>query len=82
MNATKETWIRTGVLILALLNQILIMLGVHPLPFGEEEAYEGLSMVMTLIASIWTWWKNNSFTKEAVEADRILKEKKEARKNG
>lgn len=82
MRASKETWIRTMVLILTLLNQILNVCGINPLPFSEEQAYEGFSMALATLASLWTWWKNNSFTKAAVEADEILKSKREAQKNG
>lgn len=82
MNATKETWIRTLVLIFTLLNQILTICGINPLPFSEEEAYEALSLLLAAAASLWSWWKNNSFTKAAVEADAYLKMKKKEYKNG
>lgn len=72
MNCSKETCIRTVVLILALVNQVLTVLNKNPLPFSEEEIYEALSAVATVVASLWAWWKNNSFTAAAVEADRYL----------
>ena len=69
MNISKGTWIRTIVLIIALLNSVLTMLGCNPLPFSDEEIYEGVSAILTVAASLWGWWKNNSFTKPAIEAD-------------
>lgn len=76
MNCTKETWIRTAALLVALLNQILTVLGKNPLPFSEEEIYQVLSLAATTAAGLWAWWKNNSFTTAAVEADRYLAELK------
>lgn len=77
MNCSKETWIRTAALVIALVNQILNVCHKNPLPFSEEEIYQGLSLVFTAAASLWAWWKNNSFTAAAVEADRYLAELKE-----
>lgn len=72
MYCTKQTVIRTVVLLIALLNQILLFIGKNPLPFSEGEIYEAVSMAATVGASLWAWWKNNSFSAEAVEADHYL----------
>ena len=72
MYCTKQTIIRTVVLLIALLNQILVVFGKNPLPFGEEGIYEAVSLAATVGASLWAWWKNNSFSREAAEADRYL----------
>lgn len=69
MKIKKETWIRTGVLLLSLVNQVLTVLGRNPLPFSDAALYEGLSLVATVCSSLWAWWKNNSFTATAREAD-------------
>ena len=71
-----STIARTGVLIFALLNQILTILGYNPLPWSDEQAYEGFILLLTVGASLWAWWKNNSFTKEAIEADKVMKQLK------
>lgn len=76
MYGNKETWIRTLFLILSLVNQVLTVLGKNPLPFSDEELYQLLSLCLTAAASLWAWWKNNSFTAAAVEADRYLAELK------
>ena len=73
---SKETIIRTIVLFVTLLNTILTSSGKNPLPFSDEELYTGLSTIATTAAAIWAWWKNNSFTKEAVEADKIMHDSK------
>lgn len=71
-----ETIIRTVVLIVALINQFLTMSGKSVLPISNEEISELLSMIFTTGASIWAWWKNNSFTQEAIKADEVLAELK------
>ena len=72
MHCSKETIVRTVVLMIALLNQILLVIGKNPLPFSEEEIFEVVSMLATAGAGLWAWWKNNSFSAEAAEADRYL----------
>lgn len=72
-----DTIARTVILALALLNQILIVCG-HPiLKFEEDTVYQLVSVLWTTAASIAAWWKNNSFTCLACEADhwRIEQEK-------
>lgn len=77
MKVKTETIIRTIILIIALVNQILTATGKNPLPFSESELYEGLTAVATVGAAVWAWWKNNSFTKAAINADEYLHELKE-----
>lgn len=72
-NVSKETIIRTIVFFVTIVNNILTMSGKNPLPFSEDEVYMALSGIATGIASIWAWWKNNSFTKPAIEADEYMK---------
>lgn len=74
MKISKETWLRTVVLAVALVNQLLTAWGKNPLPFGDEAIYEGLSAVVTTVAGLWAWWKNNSFTAAALAADEVLRE--------
>ncbi len=73
MKISVNTIIRTIVLVIALVNQILTATGKNPLPFAEEQIYETVSTVATLIASVWAWWKNNSFTQKAIKADEYKK---------
>lgn len=73
-NVSKETIARTIILAVALINQILVVLGINPLPFAEEEIYNIISTIATTAAALWTWWKNNSFTPAAITADECLAE--------
>lgn len=67
---------RLIVFAILLVNQALIVFGYNPLPFEENEIYEGVSMVLLTASGIWAWWKNNSITKEAQKADKYLNELK------
>ncbi len=78
-NVSKETIIRTIILVIALVNQVLTASGKNPLPFSDEELYTGLTAVFTVAASVWAWWKNNSFTKNAIAADAYKDELNEGR---
>lgn len=68
-----ETIVRTAVLLFALANQGLTISGHNPLPFSEDEVGQAVSMILTVGASLWAWWKNNSFTQAAITADEHLK---------
>lgn len=70
------TIVRTAVLVFALINQVLTIGGYNPLPFTDDEFGQAVSMVLTVGASLWAWWKNNSFTQAAITADEQLKEAK------
>lgn len=71
-----ETIVRLIVLLIALINQLLVAIGKSPLPFENETVTEFVSVLITVLAAVWAWWKNNSFTKAAIEADEIMKQKK------
>lgn len=73
MKVSKETIVRTVVLFVALLNTVLNACGKNPLPFSDDEVYTGVSAVVSTVAAVWAWWKNNSFTAAAVKADEVLK---------
>lgn len=70
----KQAIIRLIVLVILLFNQMLTSMGMNPLPFSEEQIYEAVSSVATVVIALWTWWKNNSVTKHAIAADEYLKE--------
>lgn len=74
MNIKADTIARTIVLALALINQLLAVAGKEVLPFTNDDIYQVVSLVATFITSGIAWWKNNSFTKAAIEADTYLTE--------
>lgn len=69
-NITAGTIARTAVLLLALTNQMLSATGKSPLPIESTTVEQLVTAGITTIAALVAWWKNNSFTKEAIAADK------------
>ncbi len=67
---TLQTWVRTAVLILALVNQALVTAGISKkeISFASWESVG--TYIFTAVTAVWSWWKNNSFTQDAQKADR------------
>lgn len=61
---------RTACLLLALTNQLLSALGKPVLPIESETVAQLVTAGITSIAALVAWWKNNSFTTAALEADK------------
>ena len=76
MKISKGTIARTIILIVSLVNQVLTSTGHTILPFSDEEISQVVSLIFTTVSSIAAWWKNNSFTKDAIESDEIMNIKK------
>ncbi len=70
MKIKTETIVRTVVLALALANQILTSTGHSVIPVTDDQISEIITLVVTVGASVWAWWKNNSFTQKALAADK------------
>lgn len=68
-NINAGTITRTILLGIALVNQVLVALGYNTLPIDNELLTQAISVLFTAGVSVWSWWKNNSFTKAAREAD-------------
>lgn len=75
-NVKTDTIARTIVLFLALANQVLAIAGKDVVPITEDQVYQGVTLIATIGVALWNWWKNNSFTKAAIEADKVLVELK------
>lgn len=63
---------RTILIIIALINQGLLIAGKNPLPFEDEQIAQVISFVFTAVTALVTWWKNNNFSQEAKEAQHYL----------
>lgn len=70
-NVKTETIVRTVILIVALINQALTVAGKSLLPITDDQITEVITLAITIGASLWAWWKNNSFTQAAIEADKV-----------
>lgn len=66
------TLTRTAALGLALTNQLLSAAGKPLLPIDNAQLEQMISTGFTVGAALAAWWKNNSFTPEAIEADDFM----------
>ena len=81
MNTVKiDTIARTIVLFIALANQVLAIAGKEIFPVTEDQVYQTVTLIATVGASVWAWWKNNSFTQNAIQADNVLYQLKSVNK--
>ena len=66
----KGTIIRTILLICALANQIVAIVGMTS--FASSPTYQAITVIVTVIVSTITAWKNNDYTHIAQLAGRVL----------
>ena len=66
---SAATLARTAVLLLALTNQVLSAMGKPVLPIESAQLEQLISTGFTTVSALVNWWYNNSFTKEAIQAD-------------
>jgi len=76
MKVTAGTIARTAVLAVALINQLLTVFGYNAIDISNETINTLISTIFTVISAIIAFWKNNSFTEEAIKADEYMKELK------
>lgn len=80
---SPDTIARTIVFALAWVNQLFAFVGLPAIDFDPEEAYLGISTVITLGISVWFGWKDNAFTVAARIGNLVMKAvKKEDAKIG
>lgn len=80
MKVKKSTIIRTAVLLLAIINNGLALFGKSPLPIDDVMVEQVVSFLFTTGSALVAWWKNNSFTSEAINADGLMMVSKNASK--
>ena len=68
-----QTWARPVILLLALSGQLCVIIGKKNGMLDQEQWQEYATFALTVIGSVWSWWKNNSFTAAAQKADKIMK---------
>ena len=67
------TIIRTVLLALALVNQLLTASGHSVIGVSDDDVTQLISAAFTIVTALIAWWENNSFTQDAIEADEYLK---------
>lgn len=81
-NISAGTIARTIVLVLALINQVLTATGHAVLPIDDEQINTLVSTIWTVVAAVVAWYKNNSISAAAIEADAVMKDLKQGREPG
>lgn len=69
MQISKGTIVRTIVLALALFNQIMLNIGKPIIDIDEGTIDTLVNSLITVGTALLCWWKNNSFTQNALHAD-------------
>lgn len=82
MGISKGTIVRTIMLIIVIINLILKQTGHDIINVSESEVLSFVEIIIELAVIITTFWKNNSFTKNAQKADEFLKNLREMDKGG
>ena len=72
MKIKTSTIVRTALLVLAIINNFLSIFGKAVLPITDEQVELIVSTIITVIVAVINWWKNNSFTKPALEGDILM----------
>lgn len=66
------TMARTACLLLALTNQVLSACGKPMLPIESDTVEQLVTAGITTVTALVAWWKNNSFSPNALRADQYL----------
>ena len=75
-NITAGTIARTLCLLLALVNQVLTVMGYKIIDVSDDTINTLISTGFTVVTALLAWWKNNSFTSAAIKADDYMNELK------
>lgn len=76
-NVKVSTWVRLAMMVIALVSYLLKEFGLVPPEISENQVYNVVIAIFTVISFLQAYWKNNSFTEAAQEADSYFKLVKE-----
>lgn len=76
MKISKGTIIRTIALAVVLINLLLKALGKPLIELDEGTVLYWLEYIIEIAVILVTFWKNNSFSENAIKADEFLKQLK------
>ena len=66
------TWVRGVLSLVSIVNMALAAFGKTPLNIEYGELYTAISLIFAAAVGFASYWKNNSFTSAAIEADTPL----------
>ena len=69
---STATIVHTVCLLLALGNQLLSAMGKPIIPIESSTVEQLVTAGITTVTALVAWWNNNSFSKEAIQADSVL----------
>ena len=73
MEVRKSTIVRLIGLTVAKINTAFAIIGISAqIPFCESAAYILVTIVFDIVMAYRSYWKNNSWTQNALEADEVL----------
>lgn len=78
MKISKGTIVRTIMVVLVIVNVVLKQFGVDAINVSESEILSLVEALIEVVTIVVAFWKNNSFTKNAIKADEFLKTLKES----
>lgn len=73
MQISKGTIVRTVMLIIVIINLVLKQLGHDLINVSESEILTAVEMIIELAVIVVSFWKNNSYTQNAIKADEFLR---------
>lgn len=74
MKISKGTIVRTIALAVVLINMLLKALGKPLIDFDEGAVVAWVEFIIEVAVIIIAFWKNNSFSKNAIKADEFMKQ--------
>ena len=79
LQVTVATKVRTVMFFIAWVNQVFAFFGAPTLDIDFDGLYVTVSAIATFAVSIWSWWKNNSFTIPALIGDQAMRAARHAK---
>ena len=74
MKISKGTIVRTIMLVIVIINLILKQLGYELINVSESQVLSVVEMLIEIAVIVVSFWKNNSYTEKAIEADEFLQD--------
>jgi len=78
MKVSKGTIVRTILLLIAIINMALQHFNIDIIKVDESEVASVVEYIIQIAIIVVGFWKNNSYTQKAIEADEFLKKLKES----
>jgi SPP1 family holin len=79
MQISKGTIARTISIVLVLVNIVLKQFGIDAINVSESEILSLIEALIEVAIIVVSFWKNNSFTQNAIKADDFLRTLKEGK---